>query len=240
MAFGHGKNTVVYVNQYNLTTYFRSATASGSADTAETSTFGTSSKTYIPGMKDGTASLEGLYDGVASAVDDVLTTALGAASDSVVSIYPQGDAQGAAGFAASGIESSYEVTAATEDAVMVSAEVQSTSGYDRVLSHKPLAQVSGNGNGTGIDYGSVSSLFGGVGYVHVTQHSGAATLTVKVQDSADNAAFADILTFTAGTVVTKERVALGATATVRRYTRALWTLASGTATFQVGFHRRVQ
>lgn len=77
-------------------------------------------------------------------------------------------------------------------------------------------------NGTGIDT-LASSSFGGQAYLQVSAFTGT-DVTVKVQDSADNVTFADVAGFnftqiTAGAPLA-ERIALGNTATLRRYLRA--------------------
>jgi hypothetical protein len=81
--------------------------------------------------------------------------------------------------------------------------------------------ASGTVNGTSIDYGATSSLFGATGYLH-TISLGSGTPTVTVTDSANDSTFAALaptsIVFTpvaAGT----SRVQTGVTATIRRYTR---------------------
>jgi len=75
-------------------------------------------------------------------------------------------------------------------------------------------------NGTSIDYTAASTTFGAVGYLQVFS-VGSGTATVAVQDSADNAAFADItgLIFTGATARTEQRLATPVGATIRRYVR---------------------
>jgi hypothetical protein len=67
-------------------------------------------------------------------------------------------------------------------------------------------------------------------------------LTVKVQHSADDSTYADLVTFTAITVApAKERKTVAAGTTVNRYLAASWAFtgagAAHTATFVVGFAR---
>jgi hypothetical protein len=83
-------------------------------------------------------------------------------------------------------------------------------------------------NGTGIDT-TASAAFGAQAYLQVTAFSGT-DVTVKIQDSADNASFADVagLSFTAVTAApTTQRLATGNTATIRRYLRAVTTTSAG-------------
>ena len=60
-------------------------------------------------------------------------------------------------------------------------------------------------------------------------------MAIKVQHSADNVTYADLLTFTDLTAAGGQRGA--ATGTVNRYTRLVYTATAGTATFVVGFGR---
>jgi len=77
-------------------------------------------------------------------------------------------------------------------------------------------------NGTGLDT-AASLSFGGQAYLQVSAFTGT-DVTVKIQDSADNATFADVAGFSftqiTGGAPTAERIALGNTATLRRYLRA--------------------
>lgn len=76
-------------------------------------------------------------------------------------------------------------------------------------------------NGTSVDF-AVATSFGFQMYLQVTAFSGT-DVTVKLQDSADNSTFADLsgAAFAQTTAArTTQRVAVGGTATVRRYVRA--------------------
>lgn len=83
-------------------------------------------------------------------------------------------------------------------------------------------------NGTGIDT-TASADFGGQAYLQVFAFTGT-DATVKIQDSADNATFADVtgLAFTEITAgPTSERIAIANTATIRRYVRAITETTGG-------------
>lgn len=98
--------------------------------------------------------------------------------------------------------------------------------------------ATGTVNGTAIDLGSVSTLFGGAGYLHVTvMPSG--TATFAIQDSADNVTFTDItgLVFTALTAPGSERKQTAAGATVRRYVRLQGRGTHGTSSVACNFIR---
>lgn len=83
--------------------------------------------------------------------------------------------------------------------------------------------------GTGIDT-TASVSFGGQAYLQVFAPFTGTDATVKIQDSADNVTFADVAGFSFTQVTaapTSERIALGGTATLRRYLRAVTVTTGG-------------
>lgn len=95
-------------------------------------------------------------------------------------------------------------------------------------------------NGTAFDFGATSTAFGGQAYLQVFAVTGT-SVTVKLQDSADNSTFADLTggAFTAKTALGSQRIALGSTATVRRYVRAVSSGTFTNAQFGVVFVRNL-
>lgn len=96
-------------------------------------------------------------------------------------------------------------------------------------------------NGTSIDYGAVSTLFGMQAYLQITSVVGT-SCTVAVQDSADNVTFVNVtgLAFTAvtpGAAPTFQRLATANNATIRRYLRVATTGTFSSAVFQVTTQR---
>lgn len=238
MAFVHGKDTKVYVNGYDLTAFFKSSSVEGTAEAAETSTFGVTAKTFIAGLKDATLSLEGLFDGVANAIDEVLQAALGVAS-SIWTVLLEGDVIGKRGYGFDAIETNYSVESPVDDVVGVAAEAQSKVGLESVLVSHPLAAETVLGSSASID-NAAASTNGGVGYLQVSAFSGWDSVDIVVEDSADDSVFATVLTFANVTAArAKERIAI--TGTVRQYTQTTWTfngVGPGTSTFSVVFGRK--
>jgi hypothetical protein len=95
-------------------------------------------------------------------------------------------------------------------------------------------------NGASLD-NAAASAFGGQAYLQVTAFTGT-DVTIKIQDSADNASFADVASF-AFTQVTaapaSQRIAISNAATIRRYVRAVTVTTGGftSATFAVVLNR---
>lgn len=99
-------------------------------------------------------------------------------------------------------------------------------------------------NGTSVDDGATNapSTFGAQFYLQVFAFTGT-DVTVKIQDSADNASFADLsgaaFTQITSTTPQTQRIAILNTASVRRYLRAVTVTSSGftSATFSVAYNR---
>lgn len=105
--------------------------------------------------------------------------------------------------------------------------------WGRLLTAGVRTDASATATGTSIDTTASVSL-GGQAYLHVFALTGT-SVTVKIQDSADNVTFADVtgFTFTAATVLGTQRLQLGPTATLRRYLRVITTGTFTNAQFAV-------
>lgn len=241
MAFIHGKDTQVIHGAYALTAFLNDGSVSSDVETAETTAFGSSAKTYLTGLKDGTISASGMFDGSADAVDQVLTASIGSDTLAPVTLGVNGTTLGNRVAILQAKTTSYEVSSPVGDVVSVSYDAQADGGIDYGVSLAALGSVSSTTNGTAVD-NSASTTNGGMAQLHVTANSWSANATFKVQHSADNSTWADLATFAvvATTVTTSERVAVAAGTTVNRYLRAQVTLASGTGsiTYQISFARR--
>lgn len=144
-------------------------------------------------------------------------------------------------------QGNYPVTYGEDGSLGVSTTL-SGSGYglewsgggtgDGMLTTGLQSYATGTVNGTSIDLGSVSTLFGAAGYLHVTTMP-SGTATFAIQDSADNVTFADVtgLVFTALTAPGSERLQTAAGATIRRYVRLQGRGTHGTSLVACNFIR---
>jgi len=236
MAFSHGSKARLYVGGYDLTGFFKQASMPVEIDTAETTVFNKTSKCFIPGLMTATLGAEGLFDGGVDAVDQVITAALQQPS-TIVAWLPAGDGFGKVANCMDAIETKYEPDTSVDDVAQLSLEAQSNVGVERCLVLHDLKAESANGQGTGLDNGAATT-FGGAGYVIATTPAANAPV-VKIQHSADNVTYADLLTFNplaAGRFQQRQEVAAGVT--INRYIRALWTTAGACPPFFVAFWRR--
>lgn len=131
MAATHGKGTVVKLDNsggslQDLSAYINSEDLSRQAETAETTTFGADSKTYIPGLKDGTFSLSGVWDPTLDAHMDGI---LGVAGS--FEIGPEGSANGDVKYSGEAICTDYSGSNPVGDVATWSAEFQISGNVSR-------------------------------------------------------------------------------------------------------------
>lgn len=234
MAFGHGKSARLYGNGYNLSGFIKEVSFTATADVAESSVLGLTSKTYEPGLKDATMSISGYIDLAAAAIDEILAAALGAAAKSVFSYMPQADTLGLPAYGFSADETSYNPDTPVDDMGNLSADFQSSVGAERCLVHHILKAETTVTNETSVN-GLAQTLTGGVGYFQATAFTGT-NITVAIQDSADNITFVDRLIFAQITAAIKSERKVYA-GTVKQYTRCAWTGTFTTCTFSAIFGR---
>ncbi|CAB4144698.1 hypothetical protein UFOVP1296_36 [uncultured Caudovirales phage] len=238
MTFRHGKNTKILINQYDLSSFFSESSVSQSVETGETTTFTSSAKSYVVGLTDSTMSLKGFYDGDTGAVDEIMEAAL-ATDNEIITVAPEGLVAGSRVTTFNSLFTSYEITSPVADVVSISMEGQTNDRMDRGISLYALTATSATGSSTAID-NATSTTNGGVGQIHVPINTRNGTSTIKIQHSADNSTWADLITFSvvSTTTVTSERVAV--TGTVNRYLRVNHTIAgsTGSTTYHANFARR--
>jgi len=248
-TFAHGKGTNVFVDVYNLSTFFNNADTTQSVDTAETTSFTASSKSYIVGLKDQTVSLSGLYSQDAGGSDVVLSSILGTATTPIVTISLTGSGIGNRAVLGRAHETNYSISSPVADVTSVTADF--TASTDAVA-NQTLGLASGVmltaggsiaygslGNLTAVD-NAASSTNGGMATLHVTANSiSGGNTTIKVQHSADNSTWVDLITFTAVSASTTAKQLTAVSGTINRYVRATASTAgsSGSITYNVAIAR---
>ena len=234
-TFNHGKNAVVLLDNTNLSTTLTDASVSLTADVAETSTFTASSKTYVSGLKDGTATLSGYFESSSPDADAEFLSQLGS-SGSAFSIAPIGYTRGNPTEFGSVIETSYDRSADIGSVVAVAVAFQfDGDAYNGKSLLAPTA-ITSSSNETGVDYAAAGTN-GGAGVLHCTVSSGSPTLDVKIQTSADNVTFSDYITFTQATGTTSELIT--SASNPARYARAVLTFGgTGSITAAVSFAQK--
>ena len=238
MTFVHGSKQFILWNGFNLTPFSKGLDLEPSVDTAETTTFGLSSKTYITGLKDAKVSLEGILDGAAAGNDARLFTDLVAVATAglVGTSFPQGDALGNFGYAFKAYDVGMNVSTPVADVSQLTTSFQVEGGAERVISHHAFGAEAGAVNSASID-NAASSATGGVGYLQADGGGSSLTSIWKVQHSVDNVAWVDLITFATVTNATRTSERLTVAGTVNRYTRATGSGTTNGAKVQVSFGR---
>lgn len=126
MAFVHGSGATLTVNSGALTSFSNDASLSRTADTAETTVFGVTSKTYVPGLKDATFSGSGFYDKTTTTGPIYILEAIYTANAAVTCQYRPAVGSGEYSYAFSGILTSYNITGSTDGVVAFDFEFQVT------------------------------------------------------------------------------------------------------------------
>ncbi|HEY5986049.1 MAG TPA: hypothetical protein VIV12_06630 [Streptosporangiaceae bacterium] len=160
----------------------------------------------------------------------------------VLLTYCRGTTLGAPAAALVGKQVDYAGTRTDEGALTFAVQTQA-NGYglewgDQLTAGKRTDSTA-TSPATGVDLVTVSTAFGWQAYLHVFAFTGT-SVTVTLQDSADNSAFTSLAggSFTAATGVTSQRLQSATrTDVVRRYLRAITTGTFSNAVFSVMFTR---
>lgn len=247
-TFIHGKGTSVLLDEFDLSSYFNSADVSQTTETAETTAFGATSKSYLVGLRDGTLSLSGMWAADTDGSDEELSAILGSATTPIVTVQYNSGTIGNRATLAKAHETSYSVSSPVADVVTITADFNASTDSTANLT-LGIAQGVQLTTGSAIAFGSLgdlasadgaaSSANGGMGNIHVTANTLDAACTIKIQDSTDDSTFADLITFSAVSAATKTTEQKAVTGTVNRYLRATASSAatSGSITFHVAFAR---
>jgi len=133
MAFNHGSDAVFKVDDSgatlrDLSAYLTSAGVDRSNETADTTTLGSNSRNYIPGLFNGTIPIEGDFDPVA---DGYLEGILGVLRD--FEYYPNGEPASATApkYSGQAILTSYGVSTGVDDAAKMSGSFQISGDVTR-------------------------------------------------------------------------------------------------------------
>lgn len=133
MAFVHGKSADFRLDNSggsltDISSYLDNVSFPQPIETAETTTFGSSSKSYIVGLKDSSISLSGKWD---STPDAHFAAVLGQAATLSFQYGPAGTTVGNIKYTGECYVTSYDVSAPVGDVVTFSLELQVTGAVTR-------------------------------------------------------------------------------------------------------------
>ncbi len=233
----HGKGVRFVLDSYAPQAFFKSGSIKRSIELPESQTFGDTWKERdILGLADGSVNLSGLLDIAAGASYAVIRALLAQEAGALLTLGLSGLAIGSLVEMCKVVSESGDAGAAIGNPNEVALSMQADEGIDLGVSlHDNVAETGA----APVTYTSVdetaASSDGGVGFLHVIAFSGT-DCTIKIQHSANDTDWVDLITFTEVAGVTSERVAVAGT--VNRYVRATISAATYTSvTFVVSFAR---
>jgi hypothetical protein len=249
-TFHHGKSTSVYLDEFDMSAYLNSTDITHTQDTAETTVYGASSRAFIASQASGTLSFAGLIDATdtAGTSDKEFEAILGSATHPVLTVAIEGGTIGNRAVIARANETSYTMATPVADVNSLTADFQCSAdpannvdfGVASAVQLTTGASIAHGslGNLASVDNGA-SSTNGGAALLHVPANTVDGATTIKVQHSADDAVWADLVTFTAVGASTITSQLSAVTGTVNQYLRVTASTAgsSGAITFMVSFAR---
>jgi hypothetical protein len=249
-TFQHGKGSKVYLDEFDMSAYLNSTDVTHTQDTAETTAYGASSRAFIASQASGTLSFGGLIDATntAGTSDKEFEAILGSATHPVLTVAIEGGTIGNRAIIARANETSYTMATPVADVNSLTADFQCSAdpannvefGVASAVQLATGASIAHGslGNLASVDNGA-SSANGGAALLHVPTNTVDGATTIKVQHSADDAVWVDLVTFTAVGASTITSQLSAVTGTVNQYLRVTASTAgsSGSITFMVSFAR---
>lgn len=230
----------VAVALLNASGYARGFDLQWTTDGLDVSVLTSTAREYIPGQDASTANVNMLLDtsGAAGGQFAALHNTK-AATAAPFTMAPDGFTTGSLAVMPSLLTTNLTIGSVLTDAVTVSMAAASTGNFDVGTILEDFTAITATGNGTARD-GGAASANGGVAHLHVSAFSGLTSNTVTIEHSVDGStSWATLVTFSAATAATSQRVEVAAGTTVRRYLRVVDTVVgTGTNTRLVAFARR--
>ena len=225
-TFRHGRSVRVCIDQHDMSPILNSVNQSASADAAEVTSFGQDDRAYIPGLRTGTVSFEGLGDFSSEEKDSAFDGELGSTDKSVISWFPNGFTAGNLGYLASGCLTARGLNTPFDGAVSASVDYEVSGGIRQGNLLTSTATQATATTWASVNMGGTTHANGAVGHLHVlaatTSGSGVVARSALIQDSSNDSVWADLITFTdvASTAPQSSYERVSATGTVSNYVRA--------------------
>lgn len=216
MAKTNGLGVRIYANGHDLNTDVNALSGIGQTQTLlECTGLAKSAIQRLVGLRDAIISVNGYFDNATGMSHDAFES-ISADSEVIVTM---GTSRGddACGMVAD--QGSYNIGRAEGSAITTTVEFSTSNGkglnWGVVLTDGPEQTDSAAANSAAVDNAS-STSDGAIGIVSI-ESVASGTADIKVQHSADDITYADLLTFTGATGRTSESIS--ATGTVNRYVR---------------------
>ena len=175
-TFIRGKNTAVYIDEFDLTSYFSEVSFTQENDVAETTAFGDTNKTYLLGLRNGSLSMSGMWSADTDGSDEELQALLGNATTPILTVREGSAAIGSGAVIAQANETNYAISSPVADVHTVTAEFECTPNQVSNLTFAIAGGVQLTA-GASIAHGSLGNL-SSVDNSASSANGGAATLHI--------------------------------------------------------------
>ncbi len=242
MAFVHGSSTRVLVNEKELSGQVAGWSVSHQRNMSDVTvvgqTAGAAGASFVPGLRSGTLAIRGPWDSdPTTGMHKEIADAIGVDNAFLATCLPDGVAAGKPAIFTLGDPAEWAIDAVVADAVGYTFTAQADESPEMGYVVADLVARTADGNSTVVDRGAAPitpTTRGAVAAIHVTAYSGLTNVVVKVQHSADNVTYADLMTFTTITGVGQEMIRVPLGTTVNRYLRVNTDVTgTGSATYLV-------
>ena len=229
-----GKNAIILINGYNLSTYASAFEVKEDAGKIPVQGFTDECENYIPGMKSASINATLFWDSTANTVH----TALASRPNGHVTILPEGYALGNRTLSMPTMQGNYSPNGTPKGAIGVGNLVFESYGDNKAIEHGyALAHgtITDTTAGTAYQVNSGAVTAECSGTIHIWTPCAADTYVVKIQHCATvGGIYDDLVTFTVdGSARTSERVTV-ASGTINKYLKVLAT-RTGSAGNAFGF-----
>ena len=239
MAFIHGNGSRLYVNGREISEFVRSISGPREVEANESTTMRTRDRTFVPGLRNGTLSADGLWDasGLAASVDEYLDSIKGVRN--LPFCWTVGEESfGSIAYGLLGQVTSYEVSTPHDDIADFSLEAQGSGPRDRLIVLHPLGSEDTDPGESAVLSVAALSMKGAVIYVQALAGTATAAADIAIKHSGDQAVWADLATHALPAALPgATRIAVAGT--VQRHVKLTWAPgASPSVPFMVGFSRK--
>lgn len=242
MAFVNAQQTRASIGLLNASGYIRQLATTLATDPLDVTTLVDRAKVFIVGQTSGEGSIDMVLDTLPATNSQfaVLNT-WKSTQPTPLDVAPEGYATGNPVIMFNAIQTQATTQAAVAGTADASVQFIASDEAEVGVSVEDYTQISGTGNGTARDSGIAGGTTnGGVAHLHVSQYASITSDTITIEHSVDGStSWAVLVTFTAATGLTSQRVVVAAGTTVRKFLRVVDTFSgAGTITRQVSFARR--
>lgn len=237
MAFVASSQTRLITGVFPLSAYTTTVSPATARAMIRRTSLADTAEVYMPGIRSATLTVDTMVDAdtTAGAYWSTVTGFYAGSTAIPVTIAPNGISAGSEAWLASALPTTMSLGSTVTDGVNAALTFTPTGavGYGQnLLSHDAVGATA---NGAAVDGGAATSN-GGIAHLHVTAASGTTpTLDVTIEHSVNgSSSWSTLATFTQVTTSTaSERVVVAAGTSVRRYLRAVVTIAGTSPSYTV-------